>query len=117
EVLVVVLVDLHHRRGAAAREALGGAQRDLAVRRRLARLDAETLLAIREQVARTAERAGQGAADPDLVLADLLLVEERVEGDDALHVSRREIEPVRDPRDHVVVDVPVLLLAEMERGN
>ena len=91
---MVVLVDLHHRRGAAAGEALGGAERDLAVRRGLADVDAEALLAVLDDVVRAAERAGEGAADPDLVLADRLLVEERVEGDDALHVRRREIEPV-----------------------
>ncbi len=76
EVLVVLLVDLHHRRRAAAREALGRAQRDLAVGRGLARADAELLLAVPEDVARTPERAGQGVAYPDLVLADRVLVEE-----------------------------------------
>ena len=42
-----------------------------------------------DDVVRAAERAGQRAAHPDLVLADRVLVEERVEGDDALHVRRR----------------------------
>ena len=49
-----------------------------------------------------AQRAGQRAAHPDLVLADGLLVEERVEGDDALHVRGAELEPLRDELDDLV---------------
>ncbi len=54
------------------------------------RLNAEALLAVREDVVRAAERARQRAAHPDLVLAHRVLVVEGVEGDDALDVRRSE---------------------------
>ena len=65
-------------------------------------VDAEPLLAVLEDVVAAAERAGQRAAHPDLVLADGVLVEERVEGDDALDVRRAELEALRHELDDVV---------------
>ena len=47
------------------------------------------MLAVVQQLAGAPEGAGEGAADPHLVLAHRLLVEQRVERDDALHVVRR----------------------------
>jgi hypothetical protein len=89
QVLVIRLVDLHHRRRAAGGQALGGAQRDLAVLRGFAHVHAEALLAVLDQIFGAAQGARQRVANPDLMLARLLLVEQRVEGDDALHVRRR----------------------------
>ena len=80
-------------------------------------MNAEPLLAMVEELLRAAEGARQRPADPDLVLADRMLVEQRVEGDDAFDVSRREIQPVRDPGDDFVRDEAVLILAKVERGN
>src|SRR4051812_11052677 len=89
QVLVIALVDLHHRGGAASGQALGGAQRDASVFGGFTDVDAETLLAVLDQIFGAAKRTRQRVANPHLVLAGLLLVEQRVEGDDALNVRRR----------------------------
>src|SRR4051812_32822062 len=80
QILVIGLVDLDHGGGAAAGEALGGLQGHLAVTRGLAGLDAEPLLAVLEHLARAAQSARQRATRPQLVFADRMLVEQRVEG-------------------------------------
>lgn len=117
EVLEVLPVDLEHRSRAAARQALGCAQRDPPVGSGLPGADAELLLALPENVARTPKRAGEGLAYPDLVLADRVLVEETVERDGPLHLRRREVEARRDELDNRVVDVAMLLLAEMKQRD
>src|SRR5262245_26273908 len=92
QVLVIRLVDLHHRRGAARSQALRGAQRDAAVLGGLTRVTAQSLLAVAEDLLRAAEGAGQRAANPDLVFADGLLVEQRVERDHPLDVRGADLE-------------------------
>src|SRR5436309_9619184 len=81
EVLVILLVDLHHRSGAAGSEALGRAQSDHAVAGGLARVNAEPLLAVGEDCLRSPKRARKRFADPHLVTADRRGVKESVEGD------------------------------------
>jgi hypothetical protein len=66
ELLVVVAVDHHHRRAAAGREAFFFAlQEDAAIRRRLAELDAELLLDMRDDVLGAVEPARDVGADRD----------------------------------------------------
>ena len=80
----------HHDRGrATARQTFNELDRELAVRGGLTRMDAKLLLAVLEDALGAAQRARQRAADPQLVLTDRLLVEERVERNNALHVGRR----------------------------
>src|SRR5690606_5803564 len=118
EVFVVALVDLHHRSGAARGQTLGRSQRHLAVRARLPRATAEALLAMFENAIRAAERTGERAAHPDLVLADGLLVEERVESNDAFDVRGAQIELACDVLDDLIGHpVAVLLLTEVQNGN
>src|SRR5215216_1076388 len=76
QVLVVALVDLHHRGGAAGGEAFGGAQRDAPVFRRFTDVDAEALLAMLDQIFGAAQGTAERVADPHLMLAGLFLVEE-----------------------------------------
>src|SRR5688500_14964902 len=89
---VVGLVDLHHWCGTTRGQALRRAQRDLTVRRRLPDADTEALLAMLENLVAASQRTRERAADPDLVLARRVLVEQRIEGDDALHVRRAQLE-------------------------
>ena len=49
------------------------------------------------------EGAAEGAADPDLVLAHRLGVEQRVEGGHPKHVGRGQVQPGGDPGDGVEV--------------
>src|SRR5262249_3378835 len=74
-------------------------------------------LAVVEDLVCAPERAGERAAHPDLVLADWFLVEQCIERDDALDVRGREVEAPRDEVDDFVAHPPVLILAQMERGD
>ena len=71
----VAVVDRDDGRPAAAAEALDGAQRDLAVRARLAGLAAELALERLDDLLRADERARDVRADLDEVLADRREVE------------------------------------------
>jgi hypothetical protein len=117
EVLVVLVVELDHRALPARREALGGEQRELAVRRGLARVHAELLLEVVLDVPRAHELAAQRAAHPDHVAPGRLLLEQRVERHHALHVGGRQPELLGDVCHHLRRDVPVLLLAQVQQRD
>ena len=79
---------------------------------------AEPLLAVSEDLLGAAQRARQCPADPDLMLAYRLLVEERVEGDDTLHVCRREVELLGHELDDLFGHPrPVCVLAKVEHWD
>ena len=67
-----------------------------------------------DHLVRAAKRARERPANPDLVLADRVLVVERVERHNALDVGGRDLEPLGDKLDRFLADVAVLLLAQVE---
>src|SRR5262249_32301133 len=79
EVLVVVVVPLHHRRGAARCQTLDLVERELAVGRGAAEPDAEALLDRLHDVVGAPQHARHVGADLQVVLPDRLLVIHRVE--------------------------------------
>src|SRR5690242_13577680 len=85
--LAVAVVDGHHRRVAAPAEALDGAERDLAVLRRLARLDPELGLERVDDLLCPGQRAGEVRADLDRVSTDRGEVEHVVEVATALQYA------------------------------
>src|SRR5205823_3794351 len=94
--LAVAMVDGDDRRRRAAAEALDGAQRDLPVAGRLARMHAELALERLEHRLRVHEAATDVRADLDHVLADGLEMEHVVEARDAHAVRGRQVERIRD---------------------
>ena len=96
---MIDVVDHHHRRAAARREALFlDLQIELAVRRALPRLDAEPLLDVRQDVVAAAQHARDVRADRDAVPADGLRLEHRVERRDLEHLDRRQLQVLGDGR-------------------
>src|SRR5512133_239653 len=91
-VLAVAVVDGDDGRVAAAAEALGRAQGDLAVLGRLAGRDAQLRLERVDHLLRADERAGEVGADLDRVPPDGGKVEHVVEGRDRLAVPGRQAE-------------------------
>src|SRR5579871_193470 len=97
QVLVEDVIDHHHRRVVAGGEALLLAlQVELAVRRRLAGLDAEPLLDVLDDLVRAAQHAGDVRAHRDVQAADGLRLEHRVEARDLVYLDRRHREVARD---------------------
>src|SRR5262245_5998974 len=72
EVLVELVVDLHHRRLAAGGQALGGLERELAVLAGLVQAASEALLQVPLQLPPAPQVTRQRATDPDHVRSDLL---------------------------------------------
>src|SRR3989304_6052030 len=87
QVLVVLVVDLHHRRRAAGAQALHLRQGELPVRGRLPGPDAELLRYVLDQMLRPEEGARDVPADLHVVLSHGLPVEHRVEGGDSLDLG------------------------------
>src|SRR5205085_11603062 len=96
QVLVKVETDLHHRRSAARAEAFDFGERELAVRRRLARLDAEALRALFSHTPRAHDLARERAADLYVVLADRLHVDHRIERGRLPHVGDAHAQAICD---------------------
>ncbi len=115
--LAVAVVDGDDRAPAAAAVALDRAQRDLAVRRRLARLDAELALERLERRLRADERARDVRAHLDEVLADGLEVVHVVEARDGHAVRRRQAERLADLLEGVPGQPAVALLREVQRRH
>src|SRR5438874_2218143 len=115
QLLVEVVVHLHHGPGPAGRQAFDCAQREKTVRGRLAGLDAELGVDPAQQLLRAYERAHQRAADLDVVLADRLAVEHRVERRGLIDLRRREAQQPRDLPHRRLWYVPVLLLRQPEQ--
>src|SRR5260221_9505802 len=107
EVEEVLIPADHHGRVRARGQALLLDDREGAVGRRLARLDAELPLEVVEQVVRAAQHARHVRAHHELVPPVLLAVEHRVEGDDAEDVRRRELERARHELEHLVGQVEI----------
>src|SRR5690606_31683447 len=119
QVLVINVVDHHHRRAAACREALFlDLDVELAVRRRLPGLDAEPLLDVRENVVAAAQHAGDVRAHRDAVPADGLRLEHRIERSDLEHLDRRQVQILGDGRHDLGRQIPlILVLRRMQRGD
>ena len=99
KIFVIIVVDLHHRRGGAIAHALHLGQREHAVGGRLA-LHHALVLASGHDVVRTAQHAGRGAADLHVVAADRLQIVHGVKGRDLIGADVRHIELRRDIFDH-----------------
>ena len=116
EILVIVVVDLNHRGLSAGRQALGLEQGELAVRARVAGLTAELLLEVLLDRFATAQVTRKSPTDPNDVLAHRLIEEHRVEGDDAFHDRRRQLETLRHVLHHLGTDPSVLSLTKPQHG-
>ena len=99
---MVVVVDHHHRRRVAGAEALEVDVGAAAVGGDLVLADAELLVQRLHDLVGAAELAGEVGADADAVAAHRLLVEEVVEGDDAVDLGRRQVELGGDRLDRLV---------------
>jgi hypothetical protein len=87
------VVDHHHRRVVAGREAFFFAlQIEAAVRRALADFDAEPLLDVRLQLIAAAQHAGDVGAHRDPMPANGLGLEHRIERRDFVDLDRRQAE-------------------------
>src|SRR5712691_1635079 len=110
--LAVTVVDRDDRRRRAAAQALHGAQRDRAVRGRLARPDPELSLERLEHGLRVDDAAADVRADLDHVRADGLEVEHVVEARHRHAVGGRQVERVRDLLERLPRQPAVLLLCD-----
>src|SRR5690606_19459527 len=90
---------------------------ELAVGRRLPRLDAEPALEVVEQLLTAEEHAGDVRADVDDVLADRLALEHLVERGGAEHLGRRDPHQLGDVDHRLLGDVAVLLLGEVQQRD
>ncbi|GJE72328.1 hypothetical protein CHKEEEPN_3882 [Methylorubrum podarium] len=112
EILVIVLIDLHHRRVAAGAEALDLEPGEIAVGRDLAR-GAEAIVERGLQLLRPAAIAGHGAADLDPEPANRLQGEHRVEGRDLQHADMRHAELIGDRLDRLLRQPAAVLLLRL----
>src|SRR5436190_6284426 len=97
QVVVVTVVEPHHRRELASAEALDLFEAEESIRRHLVRApDSDRLLDVVDDLARAAQRAAEVRAHIEAVLAHWIEVKQRVKGRDALDVSRVELERRRD---------------------
>src|SRR5579864_7210269 len=113
--LPVAVVDGDDRRRRAAAEALGGAQGDLAVGRRLAGPDVELALERLEHGLRVHEPAAHVRAHLDRVAARGLEVEHVVEARDRHAVRGCQVERLADLLDRLRREPAVLFLREAQR--
>ena len=109
QVLVVQLVDLHHRRVAAGAQALDLQPAEHPVVAHLAH-GADTPLQHGFDIVRSGQHAGRRAAQLDEVAADRLEVEHRVEGRDLQHPDVGHAEHARDVLDRRLRQPEVVLL-------
>src|SRR3954469_3606159 len=107
--------DGHARGVAAAAEALDRAERDLSVRRGLARSDAELRLEGLDHLLRAAERAREVRAHLNRVPPDRLEMEHVVEGRDRIAEGRRDLERLCGLLERLAGQPAVLLLREPQR--
>jgi hypothetical protein len=78
----------------------------------------ETLLTVLENGVAALESTRQRPTHPNLVLAGRVLVEQRIEGDHTLHVSRAQVEPLRDELDRIRREpVAVGVLAQVKHRD
>src|SRR5919201_1913845 len=118
QVVVVAVVQPHHRRVLARSEALDLLIAEKPVGGDLVRaLDADRALHVRDDLVRAPQRAAEVRADVQAVLADRIEVEQRVEGRDALHVAGIQLQRRRHLAHRVRRQVPELLLGEVERRH
>src|SRR5690606_2094800 len=119
EVLVVDVIDHHHRRADARGETLLLAlQIEAAVGRALAGLDAELALDVRDDLVRAAQHARDIRADRDLVPSNRLRLEHRVERRDLVHLNRRQIQILRNRVHQRLREISaVLVLDRMQRRD
>ena len=116
ELLVVMAVDDHHRRAAAGGQAFFFAlEVDAAVGGGFAQLAAELLLRVRDQVFGAVEPAADVGAEGDVVAADLLGLEHRVEAGDLVGPHRRQVQVLGHGGDQFVAEpAAVLFLRGMQ---
>src|SRR5438094_172093 len=118
QVVVVAVVEPHHRRELAGAEALDLFEAEEPVRRNLVRApDSDRLLDVVDDLVRAAQRAAEVCADIEAVLAHGLEVKQGVEGRDTLDVSRVELERRRDLAHGRRRQVAELFLRQVERRH
>src|SRR5262245_25419579 len=101
EVLVVVVVDLRHRRVHAGAQALDLDPGQLAVGGHVL-LFADAVMAEPDQLVGAAQHAGRGATELDVKFSDRLQVEHGVEGRDLESADVRHAKQVRDVLDRLL---------------
>ena len=118
QVVVVAAVQAHHRCELARAEAL-----DLLVaeepfrRNRVRARDGDRLFQVLDDLVRPAQGAAEVGADVEMVLAGRCQVKERVEGRDALDVTRVKLQGRRDLAHRLRIEISELLLREVKRGH
>src|ERR1043165_2543882 len=117
DVLVVSVVHLDHRRGAAGAEAFHRDVGEAAVLGRLAVRDPELLLDLLLQLLAAEERAGEVPADLDEVPSDRLLMEHRVEGHDLPDRLRGEPEDLPHLALRLLAQPALVRLRHVERRD
>src|SRR5689334_13334664 len=94
QILVIVEVDLKHRRGTARAETLNLGQRKTPVSGRFTDLDAEFLRTVFGDLSGAANLARECSADLYVILADGLGMNHRVEGGDFPDVCDAQLQPI-----------------------
>src|SRR5579883_1614739 len=111
EMLVKDVIDHHHGRAGAGREALLLAlEEDAPVGRALVELDAELALRMSHEILRAVQHAGDVGADADVVAPAGVRLEHRVEARDLVDLDGRQLQ-VRGHRIHQLRrEIPLVLL-------
>ena len=115
-VIAIRVGELEHRRIGAGAHAFHFNPGELAIAGNFAGL-ANARLADINQIARTAQHAGRGAADLDQMLADRGQVEHGVEGDDLIDADIGHFQPFRDGAQGRFGHPALLLLHNPQQGN
>ena len=111
------LVDQHRRPLVAHPQAVGAAQRELAVGRGLAKVDLQVIAKLAGHMFFPRHVAGRGAAEADDELALGPLVEKAVEGDHAVDFHGVEVQQIGNHLHAVLGNVEVLPLHFLEDGQ
>src|ERR1700694_545299 len=118
QVVVVLVVESHHRGVLACAEALDLLVAEEPIGRDLARLlHPDRLLHVVDDLVRPAQHAAEVRAHIEAMLADRLEMEQRVEGCDTLDVTGVELESLGHLAHRVRCQVAELFLSEVERRH
>ena len=113
----VAVVHLEARRLGAGGDALDVFERELAVGRGVAGLDAEAVLEVVQQLLAADQHARDVGADVDHVVAHRLALEHLVERRRAEHLGGGDVDQLGDVRHGVVGEVSVLLLRQVQQRD
>ena len=114
QVFIVVVVHLHHRRGAAGGQTFHFGQRESAIRGGLSAFDAKFLLEKRRHFLGAAQRAGKRAANLNMMAPDRLHVVHGVKTHHAMDPRRRLVHQLGDIFDRLRPEMTELLLRQIK---